>query len=148
MQDFCTWCEVPIEAGRVYCLPCGEEAEACAAEDARAAELAGVPGLLGLLSEDAAAHVRAALAEIGAGPSQVWRVGVTESTLGVVAGGAVQAEIRPAGPWREATERTWSELGRVLIAAGGVMQEGPSTRAAYLVRPGCVLSVCWSTADG
>ena len=43
MRDHCAWCEIPIEAGRVYCLPCGEEAEACAAEDARAAELATLP---------------------------------------------------------------------------------------------------------
>jgi len=42
MRDHCVWCATPIEAGRVYCFPCGQEAEACAAEDARAAELAAL----------------------------------------------------------------------------------------------------------
>ena len=100
--------------------------------------------MLELLSEDAAARVRAALAEIGAEETQIWRLGVAESALGVVPGGSVQVEIRPAGRWHEMTERAWSELARALIAAGGVVREGPTTGAAYLVRPGCVLSTCWS----
>ena len=100
--------------------------------------------LLRLLSEDAAAHVRAALAEIGAEESQIWRLGVAEDSFGVVPGGSVQVEIRPPGGWYETTERAWADLGKALIAAGGVLQEGATTRSARLVRPGCVLSVCWS----
>ena len=99
--------------------------------------------MLNLLSEDAAAHVRAALAEIGAEESQIWRIEAGEHAFGIVPGGVVQAEIRPAGPWRDATERAAADLGKTLIAAGGVLQEGPSTRTARLLRPGCVLSVSW-----
>jgi len=100
--------------------------------------------MLDLLSDDAAARVRAALAEIGAEESQIWRLGVAEDSFGVVPGGSVQVEIRPPGRWHEATERAWADLGKALIAAGGVFRKGTTTRSARLIRPGCVLSVCWS----
>ena len=58
MRDFCFWCGTPIEAGRVYCLPCDQEAESCAAEDARAAELATLP--LGPTMTEALADLKAA----------------------------------------------------------------------------------------
>jgi len=100
--------------------------------------------MLELLSEDTAARVRAALTEVGAEESQIWRIEAQAHAFSIVPGGSVQAEIRPAGRWHETTERAWADLGRALIAAGGVLQEGATTRSARLVRPGCVLSVCWS----